>query len=81
LQTANSVKEREKKARDDEKKTRPKLAEFWPCHTETDYVPLVFCNVSGEEKELVVSTEEGNERSKSNLKEKDKVVSEEKFYA
>lgn len=40
-----------------------------------DYVPLVFCNVVGKEEELVVTTDEGNERSKSNTKEKDKVVS------
>jgi len=29
----------------------------------------------GEEEELVVTTEEGHERAKSNAKEKDKVVS------
>ena len=34
----------------------------------------MFCNVVGEEEELVVTTEEGNERSKSNLSERDKVV-------
>lgn len=34
----------------------------------------MFCNVVGEEEELVVTTEEGNQRSKSNLKERDKVV-------
>ena len=49
---------------------------FWPSRKEkSDYVPLVFCNAVGEEEELVVTTEEGNQRSKSNQKEKDKVVS------
>ena len=76
MQTANSVKAREENARDSKK-----FIQFWPCHTEKDYVPLVFCNVVGEEEELVVTTEEGNERSKSNLKEKDKVVSVKKLSA
>ncbi|KAL9956680.1 hypothetical protein ACROYT_G038197 [Oculina patagonica] len=53
---------------------RRKFIHFWPSHTDRDYVPLVFCNVVGEEEELVVTTEEGNQRSKSNVKEKDKVV-------
>ncbi|KAJ7378381.1 helicase [Desmophyllum pertusum] len=47
---------------------------FWPSNKETDFVPLVFCHVVGEEEELVVTTKEGNQRSKSNMKEKDKVV-------
>ena len=43
-------------------------------------MPLVFCNVVGEEEELVVTSEEGHQRSKSNLNEKDKVVSLEKIH-
>ena len=49
--------------------------QFWPSHSETGYVPLVFCNVVGDEEELVVTAQEGHEKSKSNVKEKDKVVS------
>ena len=49
--------------------------EFWPSHSKTGYTPLVFCNVVGDEEELVVTTEEGHEKSKSNVKEKNKVVS------
>ena len=60
--------------RDREKKLGRRLINFWPSHNDTDYVPLVFCNVVGEEEELVVTTEEGNQRSKSNLNERDKVV-------
>ena len=51
-----------------------KLINFWPKHTARDYVPLAFCNVVGQEEELVVTSDEGNERSKSNKQEKDKVV-------
>ena len=51
-----------------------KVINFWPNHTAKQYVPIAFCNVVGEEKELVVTTDEGNERSKSNKKEKEKVV-------
>jgi len=61
-------------ARDRETRQSRGLINFWPSHNDTDYVPLVFCNVVGEEEELVVTTEEGNQRSKSNLKERDKVV-------
>ena len=53
---------------------RRRLINFWPSHNDTDFVPLVFCNVVGKEEELVVTTEEGNQRSKSNLTESDKVV-------
>ncbi|KAJ7378348.1 helicase [Desmophyllum pertusum] len=53
---------------------RRKFINFWPSHEDEDYVPLVFCDVVGEEEELVVKTEEGNQRSKSNMIEKDKVV-------
>jgi len=60
--------------RDRETTLERRLISFWPSHSDTDYVPLVFCNVVGEEEELVVTTEEGNQRSKSNLVEKDKVV-------
>ena len=54
---------------------RKRFINFWPSREDKDYVPLVFCHVVGEEEELVVKTEEGNQRSKSNVKEKDKVVS------
>lgn len=54
---------------------RREFINFWPSHKDKDYVPLVFCHVVGEEEELVVTTEEGNQRSKSNMIEKDKVVS------
>lgn len=47
---------------------------LWPKHTARDYVPLAFCNVVGQEEELVVTSDEGNERSKSNKQEKEKVV-------
>lgn len=70
MRTANSVRERERNAI-----VSRKFAEFWPSHVGRDYVPLVFCNVVGKEEELVVTTDEGNERSKSNTTEKDKVVS------
>ena len=70
LKTSNSVKEREERSR-----ISKKFVKFWPSHTAKDYVPLVFCNVVGKEEELVVTSHEGHERSKSNVKEKDKVVS------
>ena len=73
LITANSVNEREERSR-----MSGKFVKFWPSHTAKDYVPLVFCNVVGKEEELVVTSHEGNERSKSNVEEKDKVVSVEK---
>ena len=73
LRTANSVNEREERGR-----MSNKFVKFWPSHTATDYVPLVFCNVVGKEEELVVTSHEGHERSKSNVEEKDKVVSVEK---
>ena len=76
LKTANSVKERERNAM---ARCDRKFAEFWPSHAGRKYVPLAFCNVVGKEEELVVTTDEGNERSKSNIKEKDKVVSTDKF--
>lgn len=69
LKTSSSVDDRDKKA-----KRSKKFLNFWPCHKDKDYVPLVFCHVAGEERELAVTTEQGNERSKSNLQEKDKVV-------
>ena len=37
--------------------------------------PLVFCHVEGAERTLTVSTSDGNERSKSNIAERDHVVS------
>ena len=37
-------------------------------------IPIVFYHVEGEEEYLAVSTEEGNEQSRSNKKEVDKVV-------
>ncbi|XP_046355409.2 helicase with zinc finger domain 2-like isoform X1 [Haliotis rufescens] len=43
---------------------------IWPEKTN----PKVFCHVDGEETTLTVSTEEGNEQSKSNMKEVEKVV-------
>ncbi|XP_046567930.1 LOW QUALITY PROTEIN: helicase with zinc finger domain 2-like [Haliotis rubra] len=43
---------------------------IWPEKTN----PKVFCHVEGEETTLTVSTEEGNEQSKSNMKEVEKVV-------
>ena len=70
LKTSSSVDDRDKKV----KRTKEFL-HFWPCHKDKDYVPLVFCHVAGEERELAVTTEQGNQRSKSNLREKDKVVS------
>lgn len=71
MKTAYPVKERERKAREEDSGD---FLNFWPNHTKTTNVPLVFCNVVGEEEELVVKSEEGHERSKSNVKEKDKVV-------
>ena len=53
---------------------RQNLINFWPKHTARDYVPLAFCNVVGQEEELVVTSDEGNERSKSNKQEEEKVV-------
>lgn len=76
MKTANSVKERERNTR-----VNRKFIEFWPSHEGRDYVPLAFCNVMGKEEELVVATDEGNERSKSNLKEKDKVVSGKEIFS
>ena len=70
LKTSSSVDDRDRGVR----RTK-KFLHFWPCHKDKDYVPLVFCHVAGEEKELAVTTEQGNQRSKSNLREKDKVVS------
>ena len=70
LKTSSSVDDRDKGV----KRTK-KFLHFWPCHKDKDYVPLVFCHVAGEERELAVTTEQGNQRSKSNLREKDKVVS------
>lgn len=70
LRTAVSVRAREMNRQDVSKK----VINFWPNHTAKEYVPLAFCNVVGEEEELVVTTDEGNERSKSNKKEKEKVV-------
>ncbi|XP_068761782.1 3'-5' exoribonuclease HELZ2-like isoform X3 [Montipora capricornis] len=70
LRTAGSVRDREMNRQDVSKK----VVNFWPNQTGKGYVPLAFCNVVGEEEELVVTTEEGNERSKSNKKEKEKVV-------
>ena len=56
------------------KKTKEYLG-FWPSWKRRKaYVPLVFCDVIGEEEELVVTTEEGGQKSKSNIKEKEKVV-------
>ena len=70
LKTSSSVDDRDRGVR----RTK-KFLHFWPCHKDKDYVPLVFCHVAGEERELAVTTEQGNQRSKSNLREKDKVVS------
>lgn len=70
MKTADAVNKREKTAR-----VSRDFLQFWPCHSETGYVPLVFCNVVGDEEELVVTAQEGHEKSKSNVKEKDKVVS------
>lgn len=69
LKTADSVNKREEAAR-----VSRDFLKFWPSHSKTGYVPLVFCNVVGNEEELVVTTQEGHEKSKSNVKEKDKVV-------
>lgn len=70
MKTADSVNKREEAAR-----VSRDFLKFWPSHSKTGYVPLVFCNVVGNEEELVVTTQEGHEKSKSNVKEKDKVVS------
>ena len=70
MRTAGSVRDREMNRQDVSKK----VINFWPNQNAKGCVPLAFCNVVGEEEELVVTTEEGNERSKSNKKEKEKVV-------
>ena len=70
MKTANSVKEREMNGQG----VRQDFINFWPKHTAREYVPLAFCNVVGQEEELVVTSDEGNERSKSNKEEKEKVV-------
>ncbi|XP_053403181.1 helicase with zinc finger domain 2-like [Mercenaria mercenaria] len=45
---------------------------IWPKHMKTSY-PHIFVHVEGEEKVLTVSTEDGNEQSKSNALEIDEV--------
>lgn len=47
--------------------------DIWPRDEETTY-PHVFIHVEGEEKMLTVSTEDGNEQSKSNEAEVEEVV-------
>jgi hypothetical protein len=46
---------------------------IWPRCQNVTY-PHIFVHVEGEEKVLTVSTEEGNEQSKSNIAEIDEVV-------
>jgi superfamily I DNA and/or RNA helicase len=51
------------------------LLPFWPKRKDTGRpIPHVLVDVQGKEETLTVSTEEGNERSKSNLLEVEKVV-------
>ncbi|XP_070195199.1 3'-5' exoribonuclease HELZ2-like isoform X2 [Littorina saxatilis] len=52
------------------------LLPFWPRHPLDPNIPVphLLINVRGEEKLLSVSTEQGNERSKSNSLEADKVI-------
>lgn len=38
------------------------------------HIPHIFCHIEGEENVLTVSTEEGNEQSRSNMKEVEQVV-------
>ncbi|KAK7490445.1 hypothetical protein BaRGS_00018231, partial [Batillaria attramentaria] len=53
----------------------PEPLPFWPCHPVTDEeVPHILVDVRGEEETLTVSTDEGNEKSKSNVLEADKVM-------
>ncbi|XP_076463379.1 3'-5' exoribonuclease HELZ2-like isoform X2 [Babylonia areolata] len=54
----------------------PPLLRFWPTDpTGSDKrVPHLLIDVRGEEETLTVTTDEGNERSKSNRKEADKVI-------
>ncbi|XP_025109737.1 helicase with zinc finger domain 2-like [Pomacea canaliculata] len=56
--------------------TRSKfILPIWPLHPKTsEPVPHIFVDVRGEEETLTVSTDEGNERSKSNSAEADKVI-------
>ncbi|XP_045159228.1 helicase with zinc finger domain 2-like isoform X2 [Mercenaria mercenaria] len=46
---------------------------IWPKHMKTSY-PHIFVHVEGEEKVLTVTTEDGNEQSKSNALEIDEVI-------
>lgn len=50
---------------------------FWPKDPENLHcvVPHILVDVRGEEETLTVSSDEGNERSKSNIREAEKVVS------
>ncbi|XP_025110061.1 LOW QUALITY PROTEIN: helicase with zinc finger domain 2-like [Pomacea canaliculata] len=56
--------------------TRSKfILPIWPLHPQTsEPVPHILVDVRGEEETLTVSTDEGNERSKSNFAEADKVI-------
>ncbi|PVD23135.1 hypothetical protein C0Q70_16398 [Pomacea canaliculata] len=58
--------------------TRSKfILPIWPLHPQTsEPVPHILVDVRGEEETLTVSTDEGNERSKSNFAEADKVKKE-----
>ena len=49
---------------------------FWPHYQpdSQDHVPHLLVDVRGEEETLTVTTDQGNERSKSNSLEADKVV-------
>ncbi|KAL8598524.1 hypothetical protein ACOMHN_051312 [Nucella lapillus] len=51
------------------------LLRFWPKYPGTNkQIPHLLVDVRGEEETLTVTTEEGNQRSKSNKKEADKVI-------
>ncbi|KAL5022258.1 hypothetical protein ScPMuIL_001413 [Solemya velum] len=47
---------------------------LWPRASNGKHIPHLFCHVEGEEETLTVTTDEGNEQSKSNNKELDLVV-------
>jgi len=50
-----------------------RLLPIWPRRSEG--IPMVFCHTEGAEKSLPVSTDDGNEQSKSNDAERDEAVS------
>ena len=58
---------------------RRKLREHWRGVWPKKDFPMVFCHAEGAEKTLSVSTQEGNEASKSNELEQKEAVSKLKF--